>query len=227
MKPKFIVVSGVIGVGKTTFTKQLADHLGFRAIYEPVESNPYLALFYEDPKKWAYPMQEFLKSRRFAAYQYAFWGLRHGEFPGVVLDRSIHEDTVFAEINNKLGTITDLDWETYLRGFQDFQTFLPEPDLYVFLDAPPELCHERTKRRGREAESGKTGFDEKESGIPLAYLKTLHAGYMKWLDAIAPRMQVVKLDWREYKPIPETWAEVERRFEERSRFTRSLVAPVP
>lgn len=224
MKPKFIVVSGIIGVGKTTFTKALADHLGYRAIFEPVESNPYLARFYEEPKKWAYPMQEFLKSRRFAAYQFAFWGLRHGEFPGVVLDRSIHEDTVFAEINNKLGTIDDLNWETYLRGFQDFQTFLPEPDLYVFLDATAEECHARVNKRARPQEKG-SGFDEKEEGIPLTYLQTLHAGYQRWIEKVAPRMQLVKVDWQEYRPVEETWAEVEHRFEERNRFTRSLVAP--
>ena len=92
MKPRFIVVSGIIGVGKSTFTERLAQLLGYRAIFEPVEDNPYLAKFYEDPKQWAYPMQEHLKHRRFAAYQFAFWGLRCGEFPGVVMDRSIHEE---------------------------------------------------------------------------------------------------------------------------------------
>ena len=92
MKPKFIVISGLIGVGKSTFAQQLSQLLDYRPIYEPVEDNPYLAKFYEDPKTWAYPMQEYLKHRRFAAYQFAFWGLRCGEFPGVVMDRSIHEE---------------------------------------------------------------------------------------------------------------------------------------
>lgn len=210
--PKFIVVSGIIGVGKSRLTKDLADHLGYEAIFEPVESNPYLARFYKDPKTWAYPMQEYLKHRRFAAYQYAYWGIRHGAFKGIVLDRSIHEDTVFAEINRDLGNIDDLNWKTYLQGFQDFQAFLPEPDLYLFLDAPPEECLRRVGRRDRV----------EETGLPLDYLKTLHAGYLKWLDAIATRVPVAVVDWREFLPVDRVWQSVTEKMETRSRFTRSV-----
>lgn len=223
MKPKFIVVSGLIGAGKTHFTKELAEHLGYKAMFEPVGSNPYLARFYEEPKRWAYPMQEWLKHRRFAAYQFAYWGIRCGEFTGVVLDRSIHEDTVFAEINRDLGNIHDLDWATYLQGFQDFQAFLPEPDMYVFLDVDPALARQRVIQRARPEEQA-SGLGDENEGIPLDYLKTLHAGYLKWLDAIAPRMQVVRVDWQEFRSVVETWIEVEQKFEARCRFTRSLVS---
>lgn len=229
MTPKFIVVSGLIGAGKTTFTKALAEHLGYKAMFEPVESNPYLAKFYEDPKRWAYPMQEYLKHRRFASYQYAYWGIRCGEFPGVVLDRSIHEDTVFAEINADIGNIHQMDWNTYLQGFQDFQAFLPEPDLYVFLDVDPELARQRVLRRARPEEQRTTldGANDENDGIPLAYLKTLHAGYMKWIEAIAPRMQVVRVDWSTFREAALVWSEIEDKFRERTRFTRSLVTSKP
>ena len=55
--PRFIVVSGLIGVGKTVLTEKLAKLLGYEPIYEPVKDNPYLSDFYKDPHKWAYPMQ--------------------------------------------------------------------------------------------------------------------------------------------------------------------------
>jgi len=57
--PRFVVVSGLIGVGKTHLTEELADMLDYEAIFEPVKDNPYLADFYQDPETWAYPMQEF------------------------------------------------------------------------------------------------------------------------------------------------------------------------
>jgi deoxyadenosine/deoxycytidine kinase len=222
MKPRFIVISGLIGVGKSTFAGQLSQLLNYRTIYEPVEDNPYLGKFYEDPKTWAYPMQEHLKHRRFAAYQFAFWGLRCGEFEGVVMDRSIHEDTVFAEINNEEGNIHDLDWNTYLSGFQDFQAFMPEPCLYIYLDAPPEICKKRIAARDRPEES-KMGDDE--GGIPLSYLKRLHDGYLRWLDAIAPRVQIVRLDWSSFQSVEDAWSEAKKQWEERGRFTRRLVMP--
>jgi deoxyadenosine/deoxycytidine kinase len=224
--PRFICISGLIGVGKSTFSKSLADELGYEAFFEPVDDNPYLERFYRDPEKWAYPMQEFLKHRRFAAYQYAVWGIRTGKFKGVVMDRSIHEDTVFAEINAKIGTIDPLNWQTYLQGFQDFQIFMPEPDLYIYLDASPETCHERILQRARPAEQ-QTGFDgdpdEAPAGIPLDYLRTLHQGYQDWLAEIAPRIPTVRLDWSHFKDTKRAWAYAQAQIEKRTRFTRSLV----
>jgi len=219
--PRFVVVSGLIGAGKTTLAGDLGKLLGYETLFEPVEENPYLADFYKDPARWAYPMQEFLKHRRFALYQFAAWGIRCGKFKGVILDRSIHEDTVFAEINRDLGTIHPRDFDTYLQGFQDFSIFLPEPDVYVFLDAPPETCRLRAMNRGREAEST-TGFGDEE-GIPLSYMKRLHAGYMKWLDEIAPRIPVARVKWTEFQDAATVWEDVKKRVAERSRFTRGLV----
>lgn len=226
MEPRFIVISGLIGVGKSTLCTKLAELLGYEPFYEPVEENPYLEKFYRDPNKWAYPMQEFLKHRRFAAYQCAAWGIKAGRWKGVVMDRSIHEDTVFAEINAKIGTIDELNWKTYLQGFQDFQMFLPEPDVYIYLDASPEVCHERILQRNRPAEQ-QTSFegdpDKAQKGIPLDYLRTLHQGYQDWLKEIAPRIPTVRLDWSRFKDVENAWKWVQSQVDERSRFTRSLV----
>lgn len=226
--PRFIVVSGLIGVGKSTFSEKLAKMLDYEPVYEPVKDNPYLADFYKDPHTWAYPMQEFLKHRRFAAYQFAVWGIRCGRFKGVVMDRSIHEDTVFAEINQELGTIHPRNWNTYLQGFQDFSIFLPEPDVYVFLDASPEKCCERTRTRalsGERDEEKSTKFSEDKGdvGIPIDYMKTLSAGYQRWLGQISSRIPTVRLDWSEFQTVESAWNSIKDQVEQRSRFTRSLV----
>ena len=224
--PRFIVISGLIGVGKSTFTTALAEHLNYEPFYEPVDTNPYLKLFYREPNKYAYPMQEWLKHRRFAAYQCAAWGIRSGRWDGVVMDRSIHEDTVFAEINHRIGNIEKLNWNTYLQGFQDFQVFCPEPDVYVYLDASPEECHARILKRARPEEQ-KTGLDgdpdSGDEGIPLDYLRTLYHGYQDWLKEISPRTPTVKLDWNKFKDTDSAWKWVTSQIDKRSRFTRSLV----
>lgn len=228
---RFIVISGLIGVGKTTLARRLAEKLGYACIEEPTETNPYLGDFYQDPHTWAYPMQEFLKSRRFALYQDAFWGIRTGRLKGAVMDRSIHEDTVFAEINKQLGTIHERNWQTYLAGFQDFQCFLPEPDVYVFLDAKPETCCARTRARvdeGTREEERSTAFadgegEEEKKGIALSYMNTLHQGYQRWLEIISARIPTVRVGWEEFRPAEEVWNEILSQLSERSRFTKSLV----
>ena len=66
-----VCVLGVIGSGKTRFSKALAniireDGKPCRELLEPAsKTNPYLSLYYQDPKKYGFPMQIFLLNKRF------------------------------------------------------------------------------------------------------------------------------------------------------------------
>ena len=42
-----IAIAGNIGSGKTTLTKMLAKRYGWKANFEPVDNNPYLADYYK------------------------------------------------------------------------------------------------------------------------------------------------------------------------------------
>lgn len=48
-----IILAGMIGVGKTTYTSLLAKELGTTAFFEPVDNNPILDKYYEDPENTA------------------------------------------------------------------------------------------------------------------------------------------------------------------------------
>jgi len=227
MKPKFVIISGLIGAGKSTFSEMLAEHLGYKMIAEPVETNPYLGDFYNDPKAWAYVMQEHLKSARFRQHMYAVWSIQAGVHNGVVMDRSIHEDSIFAEVNRDIGTIEQRKFETYLQGLADMTRFLAEPDVIVYLDVDVEVSAKRITMRDRPQERGK-GLAENEGSediVPVDYLRRLKIGYEAWIDEVAPRMPVVRVDWNEFKPVGDVWAGVLEKIEERSRFTRSIVLP--
>jgi hypothetical protein len=68
-------------------------------------------------------------------------------------------------------------------------------------------------------------MDGEEGGIPLDYLRELHKGYMEWLESIAPRVQVVRLDWEKFGKVEDAWTASRAQWEERSRFTRRLLFP--
>ncbi|HZA14780.1 MAG TPA: deoxynucleoside kinase, partial [Myxococcaceae bacterium] len=69
MEHRYIVVEGPIGVGKTSLASSLAKHFGGGTVLEPVEDNPFLALFYEDRSKYAFQTQLFFLLSRFKQQQ--------------------------------------------------------------------------------------------------------------------------------------------------------------
>ena len=61
---RYIAVEGPIGVGKSALAASLAEWYGARLIREPVEENPFLPKFYEDPERYAFTAQvSFLMER--------------------------------------------------------------------------------------------------------------------------------------------------------------------
>jgi deoxyadenosine/deoxycytidine kinase len=167
-----IWVEGIIGAGKTTFAREVAKRLNLRLIEEPVETNPYLEVFYKDPKAWAFGMQVFLLHKRFAMQQLASYEATGvGGYEGAVLDRSLSGDRVFAKLHQDAGNITELDWNTYEMAYDVMCRTLLPPTLLVFLDVQPQTAFDRMRKRARGA----------ESGVPIEYLTTLREGYQTLL----------------------------------------------
>ena len=57
-----------VGVGKTTLSQKLAKELNYKLCLEPTVENPYLEKFYEEPKKYALPLQLWILQQRYLTY---------------------------------------------------------------------------------------------------------------------------------------------------------------
>ena len=62
--PRYIVVEGPIGVGKTSLARKLAGHMSAELMLEQPMDNPFLARFYEDMARFALPTQLFFLFQR-------------------------------------------------------------------------------------------------------------------------------------------------------------------
>lgn len=144
-KARYIAVEGPIGVGKTTLSTALAQRLGGRTVLEVVEENPFLALFYQDPRKFAFQTQLFFLLSRFQQQQELF---QQDLFSQVaVADYLFAKDRVFASLTldaNELA-LYDKVWE--LMGPR-----VVKPDLVVYLQARLEVLLARVRKRGRDFE---------------------------------------------------------------------------
>lgn len=109
-----------------------------------------------------------------------------------MLDRSIFSDWVFAEKNRLDGNIDTDGFFFYSQLRDQMLQDLPFPHLTIYLDVPPQLCHQRIHGLRCRAE-------EVDSGIPLEYLEGLHRCYQQFLAQMGGRgSHVVQLPWSSF-----------------------------
>lgn len=181
MRPgKFVAVAGNIGVGKTNLTTLLANHLGWRAYYEPVIDNPYLDDFYEDMRRWSFHLQVYFLSKRFEIHR----EMIDLEEP-CIQDRTIYEDKeIFAATLHRQGFMSDRDYSNYVDLFEAMTSFLRTPDLIVYLRAGVDTLSERIRCRGREC----------ERDMAPSYLDALNAAYESWVARASRNSRVLTVD---------------------------------
>ncbi|MCD6577454.1 MAG: deoxynucleoside kinase [Anaerolineaceae bacterium] len=165
---KFITVAGNIGAGKSTLVRMLSQRLGWEPFFEPVSNNPYLADFYEDMKAWGFHSQIYFLSHRLKVYR----ELADCQ-SSVILDRSLYEDAeIFARNLFTKGVMNQRDYETYDALYRSLTSFLPTPDLMIYLRASISTLAERIKNRGRAF----------EQTIKSDYLSQLNQAYEMWIS---------------------------------------------
>ena len=100
-----IAIAGNIGSGKTTLTKMLAKRYGWKANFEPVDNNPYLADYYKDMERWSFNLQIYFLNKRF----HDIVEISRSE-QTIVQDRTIFEDArIFAPNLHDIGMIRNLE----------------------------------------------------------------------------------------------------------------------
>jgi len=168
MVKRLVLVAGNIGTGKTSLTERLGARLGWRTSFESVADNPYLADFYGNMRQWSFHLQVFFLGHR--AQQH----LALANCPeSAIADRSIYEDAyIFARALHHMGNLSERDYESYRRVFDQVVAGLPQPDLLLYLQAPVTVLMRRIGRRGRAI----------ETGISADYLALLETFYEEWLQ---------------------------------------------
>ncbi len=167
MTKTFIAVAGNIGVGKSSLTRLLSDALGWQPFYEAAAENPYLADFYADMHRWSFHSQVFYLGKRLEHHRLLV------DHPGsVVQDRTVYEDAeIFARNLHQQGDMSARDYDAYRRLYQAVASFLPPPDLVVYLRASVETLSAHIRKRGHDY----------EQNIAPAYLAQLNDLYAEWI----------------------------------------------
>ncbi len=143
--PGYIAVEGPIGVGKTSLAKRLARESGYDTLFEPTAEHLLLERFYKDQRRYAFTTQLFFLLHR--ARQAASLESRGWLDINLVADFVMEKDRLFAEM-----TLDAEELELYDQVAQHLTLRWRQPDLVIYLQAPPRTLLERVRQRGIRAE---------------------------------------------------------------------------
>ncbi|MBK7570296.1 MAG: deoxynucleoside kinase [Bacteroidetes bacterium] len=185
LKYDYIVVEGNIGTGKTSLAGRLSADFNTRLILERFADNPFLPLFYEQPQRYAFPLElSFLADR----YQQLKDELTSPELfrQQTISDYLLSKSLIFANI-----TLKNDENQLYQRLFHIINPHLPKPDLLVYLHKDIEKLRSNIKSRGRDyeqnissdylenLEKGYWEFFKQQDGFPILVIDTNNVDFVK------------------------------------------------
>ncbi len=160
-KLNYLCIEGVIGVGKTSLCKMIAENFNARLLLESVGGNPFLSEFYKNRKSAAFQTQLwFLLSRyKQLTENFAQQDLFHQV---TVSDYIFAKDSLFASIN-----LDENEMAIYNTITSTLETKIPKPDFVIYLQASTDVLLKRIEKRGRDF----------EFNMDRSYIETLNEAY--------------------------------------------------
>ena len=208
-KPLIISIDGNIGSGKSTIIKYLQSNfenflnkkLNICFLQEPVKSwesiidinseKNIIQKFYENNEKYSFVFQMNAYISRLSQILKEF----NNNYDVIITERSIFTDkNVFAKMLYDNKNIEKVNYEIYLKWFDEFTNDIPNIK-YIYVKTSPEKCCERVIKRNRKGEN-----------IPLEYLKTCGKYHDDWI-LITETNEILVLDGNvEYtEKAPDYW----------------------
>lgn len=161
----FIAIEGCIGAGKTSLATRISQQFEAKLILEGFAENPFLPKFYEEPSKYAFPLELSFLADRFSQLKTHL--LTKELFtPFTISDYYIIKSLIFAQ-----KTLESDELTLYHRLFTIINQALPKPDLLVYLYVDIDHLQRNIKKRGRS-------YEQK---IESVYLEKIQQGYFDFI----------------------------------------------
>lgn len=157
---RYIAVEGVIGAGKTTLAKILADRIKSELVLEQFEINPFLEKFYKDRKRYAFQTQIFFLLNRYQQQQSLNQTNLFSEY--LVSDYIFEKDKIFAYLN-----LEGEELKLYENVAVQLERNVVKPDLVIYIQASVDRLIENIRKRNREM----------ERNMPRSYIEQLADAY--------------------------------------------------
>jgi deoxyadenosine/deoxycytidine kinase len=170
-----IGIIGPIGSGKSTLAHLLSTYYNVPLVKEPVESSPFLPLFYSDMKRFALISQNAFYGELFLS----MWKTK--DEPFLICDSTLFSNLVFADLLRKEEIMTDEEVDLTYKIADAHMKLLPDLDIHIVLVRDEESLFSNVRKRSRDLEENQYN-----------YLKFHYKNYGEVLENIFNRYQVPK-----------------------------------
>ena len=165
MNYNYIAIEGNIGAGKTSLATKIAHQYNAKLILEQFEDNAFLPKFYQDPGKYAFPLELTFLAERYQQLKDQL--IQKDLFSSFIIsDYFIFKSLIFAK-----KTLAEDELRLYTRLFHIINDSLTKPDLYVYLYVQVPKLKNNITRRGRSY----------EQNIEPEYLEKIQTGYFDFI----------------------------------------------
>lgn len=165
MNYNYIVIEGCIGAGKTTLAEMFARDFNSELVLERFADNCFLPKFYKDPIHYAFPVEMTFLTDRYQQLK-TLLSQRDLFTNSVIADYFIDKCIIFSKNN-----LQSDEYNLYTKVYDIISTYLPKPDIIIYLYNNTEKLLQNIAKRGREY----------EQEISAEYLSSIQDSYMNYL----------------------------------------------
>jgi deoxyguanosine kinase len=180
---RFISISGTIGAGKTELAKLLVKLLDANFIKEEFAENTFLPKFYENPERYAFPLEISFLFERFQQLKVEF--SKTDIFKQLYISDYLFDKTILFAKNN----LSNDQYKVFKSLYDPFYEQIRKPDLVLFIHRPVEVLLENIQKRGRN-------FEKSIDGKYLQDIQDLYLSYFKYSND--KKVVVLKLEDRDF-----------------------------
>lgn len=162
---KYIVIEGCIGAGKTTLSEMLAEDLNAELVLERFADNSFLPKFYKDPLHYAFPVEMTFLTDRYQQLKQLL--SQRDMFKDLVISDYFIDKCIIFSKNN----LQPDEYNLYSKVYDIISTYLPKPDLLIYLYNNADRLLRNIAKRGRSY----------EQEITADYLNNIQDSYMTYL----------------------------------------------
>ena len=165
MNYNYIVIEGCIGAGKTSLAEMFAQDFNAELVLERFADNTFLPKFYKDPEHYAFPLEMTFLTERYQQLKTLL--TKRDLFTDLVIaDYFIDKCVIFSKNN-----LQSDEYNLFTKVYEIISTYLPKPDLLIYLYNTSDNLLKNIAKRGRPY----------EQEITAEYLESIQENYLNYL----------------------------------------------